>query len=316
VTPLPRALPALRACVVGSVNVDLSLVVDALPGRGETVLGTGIRRSVGGKGANQAVALARLGASVSLIGAVGDDNDGRTASAALASAGVEAGGLRRILDQPTGLAAITLDAHGENTIVVTAGANEACTPAGVRDEGWRIEQADLLVVQLELPVDAVLEAFGIAEAGRTLRVLNAAPARPVPDGLFRLVDVLVVNEGEAAVLSGVRGDPETAAVNLLERGPNVVVVTLGQHGSLAVDHTGQVQRAAAHRVTPVDTTGAGDAFVACFALLEATGGTIADALRAANVAAALSTQVPGAQDGLPAWDEVAAMLEAAPPAGG
>jgi ribokinase len=309
-------LPACRACVVGSVNVDLFLLVDALPAAGETVLGTGIRRAVGGKGANQAVALARLGASVSLIGAIGDDNDGRTAAETLASVGVEHGGLRRILDQPSGLAVITLDARGENTIVVTAGANEACTPHAVREEGWRIKQADVLLAQLELPVDTVLEAFGIADAARTLRVLNAAPARPVPDGLFRLVDLLVVNEVEVAMLSGVPDDPERAAASLLGRGPNVVVVTLGKQGSLAVDHSGTVHRAAAHPVAPVDTTGAGDAFVACFALLHASGAPVADALRAANVAAALSTLVPGAQAGLPDWDAVLDAMDRAATAPG
>jgi ribokinase len=138
--------------------------------------------------------------------------------------------------------------------------------------------------------------------------LNAAPARPLPDGLFRLTDVLVVNEVEAAALSGVRDDPVRAAVALLERGPNVVAVTLGREGSLAVDHSGEAYRAPAFPVTPFDTTGAGDAFVACFATLQACGADVAQSLRAANVAAALSTLVPGAQAGLPTWDEVRAAL--------
>ena len=303
------ALPqrTLRACVVGSVNVDLFVLVDELPGRGETVLGRGTRRSVGGKGANQAVGLSRLGASVTLVGAVGDDDDGRTAAAAIAADGVEHG-LRRIVDRPTGLAAITVDARGENTIVVTNGANESCSPALVREESWRIEHAEVVVAQLEIPIDSVLEAFGIADRGRTLRVLNGAPARPLPDGMFRLTDVLIVNEMEAATLSEVRHDPEEAAFGLVERGPNVVVVTLGKEGSLAVENTGVVHRAPAHPVTPVDTTGAGDAFVACFALLHASGAGVSESLRAANVAAALSTLVPGAQAGLPTWDQVRAAL--------
>jgi len=298
----------IRACVVGSVNVDLFLLVDELPGRGETVLGQGSRRAVGGKGANQAVAMSRLGASVTLVGAVGDDDHGRTAAATIAAEGVELGGLRHIPDQATGLAAITVDARGENTIVVTAGANESCTSLVVRDEGWRIQHAEVVVAQLEIPPDSVLEAFGIAGSGRTLRVLNGAPARPLPDGMFRLADVLIVNELEAATLSEVRHDPEEAAFGLVERGPNVVVVTLGGEGSLAVENTGVVHRAPAHPVTPVDTTGAGDAFVACFALLHASGADVAQSLRAANIAAALSTMVPGAQAGLPTWDEVAAAL--------
>lgn len=305
----------LHACVVGSVNVDLFVLVDELPGRGETVLGRGTRREVGGKGANQAVALARLGAATSLVGAVGDDDDGRVAAAAIARAGdgalagLDLGGLRRIPGVPTGLAAITVNARGENTIVVAAGANAACTPALVRQEGRRIERSEILIAQLELPIDSVLEAFGIVDAGRTLRVLNAAPARPVPDGLFRLVDVLVVNEVEAATLSGVSGEPERAAFGLLARGPNVVAVTLGDRGALAVDHSGDVHRAPAHPVTPVDTTGAGDAFVACFALLQACGADVGGSLRAANVAAALSTLMPGAQAGLPIWDQVRAALD-------
>jgi ribokinase len=134
--------------------------------------------------------------------------------------------------------------------------------------------------------------------------------------MFRLIDVLVVNEVEAAMLSEVRNDPEEAAFGLMERGPDVVVVTLGKEGSLAVDHTGEVRRAPAYPVTPVDTTGAGDAFVACFALLHASGAELAQSLHAANVAAALSTLVPGAQTGLPAWDQVREALENAPTAAG
>src|SRR5262245_17928898 len=209
----------IRACVLGSVNVDLFRDRERLPDPGETVLGRGTRLAIGGKGANQAVAMSRLGASVALVGAVGEDDDGKTATAAVAAAGVEHGGVRRVAGKPTGLAAITVDSGGENTIVVTSGANEACTPAVVREEPWQIEQAALIVAQLELPIDTVLEAFGIADEGRTLRVLNAAPARDVPDGLFRLTDVLVVNAVEAAGLSGVRDDPETAARELLQRGP-------------------------------------------------------------------------------------------------
>ena len=314
-TPLLQPHP-LRACVIGSVNIDLFLAVDALPAPGETVLGRGSRRAVGGKGANQAVALARLGSSVSLIGAVGDDHDGRAAAAAVAAAGVEHGGLHRIADQPTGLATITVDSHGENTIVVTSGANAACTPAAVREEAWRIAQGEILLAQLELPVDSVSEAFGIADGGRRLRVLNAAPARPLPDSMFRLTDVLVVNEVEAAMLSEVRNDPEEAAFGLMERGPKVVAVTLGKEGSLAVDHTGEIRRAPAYPVTPVDTTGAGDAFVACFALLHASGAELGQSIRAANVAAALSTLVPGAQAGLPTWDQVSEALGRAPTAPG
>ena len=303
--PSPRPL---RACVVGSVNVDLFLHVDQLPARGETVLGRGTSRAIGGKGANQAVALARLGTATSLVGAVGNDDDGRAAAGAVATAGVDLAGLHVDPDRPTGLAAITLDARGENTIVVTPGANGACTPAVVRAAAPRIEAADLLVAQLEVPLEAVDEAFRLARSGRTLRVLNAAPARTIPGDLLRFVDVLVINEVEASVLSGTANHPERAARALLQRGPNLVVVTLGERGSLAVDRSGQVIRAPAYPVTPVDTTGAGDAFVACFALLRATNASVPDALGAANVAAALSTLVPGAQAGLPTWDQVRAAL--------
>ena len=291
-------------------------MVNELPGRGETVLGRGTRRAIGGKGANQAVALSRLGASVALVGAVGDDDDGRTAAAAIAADGVEHGGLRRIAGQSTGLAAITVDARGENTIVVTPGANESCSPVVVREEGWRIDQAEIVVAQLEIPVDSVLEAFGIADAGRTLRVLNGAPARPLPDGMYRLADVLIVNETEAATLSAVRHDPEEAAFGLVERGPNVVVVTLGKEGSLAVENTGVVHRAPAHPVTPVDTTGAGDAFVAAFSFFRASGADVAESLRVANVAAALSTLAPGAQAGLPTWEQVRERIDGGPTAAG
>jgi ribokinase len=305
-------LPAdlLRACVVGSVNVDLFLVVEELPARGETVLGRGTARAIGGKGANQAVALARLGGSVALVGAVGDDDDGRAAAAAIGAAGVDLGGLRRVSRQPTGMAAITVDAKGENTIVVTAGANAACTRTVVREEAARIERANLVVAQLEVPIEAVVEAFRIAATAPTkpLRVLNAAPARELPAELLELVDVLVVNQVEASLLAGGRRGAEDAARALLDRGPTVVAVTLGARGSLALGDGGGVRRATALPVSPVDTTGAGDAFVACFALLQAAGTPLDASLRAANAAAALSTLVPGAQAGLPTWAQVQAAL--------
>ena len=311
--PVPDPAEAgIRACVVGSVNVDLFLMVDELPARGETVLGRGTTRAIGGKGANQAVAMARLGGTVSFIGAIGEDDEGRAAAAAIEGAGVDLGGLQRVPGIPTGLAAITLDAHGENTIVVTAGANAECTPGVIEAEAARIDAADVLVAQLEVPLETVVEAFGRANPERTLRVLNAAPVRALPDELLRNVDVLIVNEGEAAHLSGHRR-AEDAAFALLERGPSLVAVTLGSRGSLAFEAGGEGHHAPATKVDPIDTVGAGDAFVGCFSMLRAAGASVADSLRAANTAAALSTLVPGAQAGLPTWAQVEAALESSAP---
>lgn len=272
----------VRACVVGSTNVDLVLPVRALPAPGETVLGRDARREPGGKGGNQAVALARLGAHVRFVSAVGDDPEGAWSRAQLLHAGVEVGDVATV-DAPTGLAVVVVDETGENSIVVSPGANaRVVAPDGL--------DADVLLLSLEVPLATVTAA---AATGRRLGVpvvLNAAPAQHLPPELLAAVDVLVVNETEWAAL----GSPE----------PSAVVVTRGARGCLVVEHgrTWELPAVPVDRV--VDTTGAGDCFAAALAWGLGRGEELGDAVRFASRAAALSVTGPGARGGLPTHDEV------------
>lgn len=250
-------LPTLD--VLGSVNVDLTVTVDRLPAPGETVGGGTSARTPGGKGANQAAAAARLGAPTRLLGAVGDDDDGRLALAALRDAGVGVDGVR-VVDAPTGTAVVVVDASGENQIVVVPGANAAVTSDGLELRG------DVLLAQLEVDVDAVTAAALRSEA---LVVVNAAPARPLPAALVARADVVVVNETEHAQL------PEL-------RDARAVAVTLGARGAVLLRDGRETGRAGAPRVdSPVSTVGAGDAFCAALALALGAGWSDDDALAAA-----------------------------------
>jgi ribokinase len=271
----------IRAVVVGSTNVDLVLPVPALPRPGETVLGTGVRRLAGGKGGNQAVALARLGAQVRFVSAVGTDDDGTWSLAQLVAEGVDVRGVARV-DAPTGLAVVAVEPGGENSIIVAPGANAHVTVPADLD-------ADVVLLSLEVPLGTVVSA---ASAARGPVVLNAAPAQQLPDGLLDDVDVLVVNE------------PEWEALG--RRAPGAVVVTLGARGCLVVEGTHQVALAAVP-VEVVDTTGAGDCFAAALAYGVAHGWALPDAAAFAGRAAALSVRVEGARAGLPRLAEVEAL---------
>ena len=205
----------MRAVVVGSLNMDLILGVPELPSRGQTLLCRSWDRSPGGKGANQAVALARLGARVEMVGAVGDDVDGAELAANLKSAGVSTRHVSVRPDGPTGLAVVHLTPDGDNAIVVVPGANASLGPGDVAAAGFH--GADLLLLQLEVPPETVLAAARAGREGGALVVLNAAPARDLPADLLAAVEVLVVNQGEAAALSG-SDDPQDAATRLRDQG--------------------------------------------------------------------------------------------------
>jgi ribokinase len=282
----------MRAVVVGSLNMDLVLNVPALPSPGQTILSRSRDRLPGGKGANQAVALARLGAGVAMVGAVGDDPDGAELLAALEAAGVSTRHVSRRPRVPTGLAVVCVTADGDNAIVVASGANATLTPDDLATAAPALPGAGLLLLQLEIPLETVLAA---ARAGRdhgVLVVLNAAPARDLPTGLLATVDVLVVNDGEAAALAG--GEPRDAAVRLRERGPRVVVVTRGGQGCVVAEDRGATALPA-DPVEVVDTTGAGDCFAAALGFGLAEGRDARQAARFAAAAAALAVTRPGAQ---------------------
>jgi ribokinase len=306
-----RARATGRLVVVGSVNVDLIARVPYLPAPGETILGQDVVVRAGGKGANQAVGAARLHPGVMFAGAVGADPYGELARTTLAAAGIDLAGLRVDGTAPTGLALITVADDGENCIVVSPGAN-ARLDAGVAEE-LRFGPGDVVQLQLEIPVPTARAVAAAARAAAARVVLNAAPLPgergPQLAGLLQDTDVLIVNEGEAAALSGRRGDWAEVALGLRDLGPVAVVVTLGAEGAVLAGPDG-VARVPAYPVDVVDMTGAGDAFCAALAVALAGGADLVTAVRHGCAAGALATTRLGAQSALPDRSELSALLAA------
>jgi ribokinase len=297
--------------VVGSLNMDLRLQVPRLPRPGETLTGTAFDTDPGGKGANQAVAAARQGARVALLGAVGDDAHGRTLIAGLRADGIDTTAVATLAGMPTGTAALLLQPGGENSIVVIPGANHAVTAATVQAHADRLRQARVVVAQLECPLDAVTAALQLARSAGALTLLNAAPAQPLDDTLLGLLDGLIVNETEAAELTGHPVADAAAALAAAEalrhRGPRHVLVTLGAEGLVLAGPHGSLALPAPC-VTAVDTTGAGDTVVGALAAALATGRPLREALVRAQAAAALAVTRAGAQSAMPTAAAVDAFL--------
>lgn len=301
--------PQGRVCVVGSINLDLVVRAARLPAAGETVLGASFEQHPGGKGANQAVAARRLGAAVEMVAAVGDDSYGRLTLDALRDDGVGVKHVERRAGAATGIALITIDAAGENTIVVASGANGQLSPQHVERAAGAIQTAAVTLAVLEAPMDAVTRTAQIAADGGRLFVLNAAPAMHLPEDLLAHVSVLVVNQTEAGILADLAGhDPATIARALLARGPGAVIITLGAGGALLDDRAHGMRRIPAIDVQPVDTVGAGDCFCGALAARLAFGEDLDSAARFACVAAGLATTRAGAIAGMPTLPEVHARL--------
>ena len=293
-----------RVVVVGSANVDLVVPVPRHPAGGETVLGGSLARHPGGKGANQAVAAARAGgADTSFIGALGSDESGDLLRESLESAGVDTALVTRV-PEPTGTALITVSADGENAIVVAPGANSRVEVGPGQSE--RIAQADVVLAQLEIPLEAVTAAAAARREGARF-VLNAAPSRELPDHLWSEIDVLVVNEHEASDLACDDAEPDELARALASRGPSVVI-TLGGEGSVVVEGGRDPVHVSAFPVDAVDTTGAGDTFCGVLAAALASGSALVDAVRVAAAAGALATTAAGAQASVPSATAVAELV--------
>ncbi|MDX2729398.1 MULTISPECIES: ribokinase [Streptomyces] len=286
--------------VLGSTNMDLVAYVARAPERGETVTGREFRTIPGGKGANQAIAAARAGGEVLMIGAVGDDAYGTRLRAELEHAGVETD-LLHTAEGPSGTAHIVVDDTGANAIVVIPGANGTVHTLG-HGEMAAIAEADLLLLQLELPLPAVVEGARMAHAQGVRTILTPSPVQPLPDELFDNVDLLIPNEHEAAALSG-KSDPHAAAEILLRHVP-AVVVTLGSKGCLYAARGSETVHFPAPEVTAVDTTGAGDTFVGALAVALGEGRAVPEALAWASIAAALCVQKPGASTSMPYRSEI------------
>ncbi len=299
-----------KIVVVGSFNADLVAYLERMPRPGETVHGDRFATSAGGKGSNQAVAAARLGAEVTFIGRVGKDVFANLAYEIWDAEGINRDFVSTDADYATGVAPILVDSSGENMIVVVLGANSRLTAADIDAARERIAAADVLVTQLEINLDMAQYALETAKQLGVVTILNPAPAAAIPQSLIDLADYLTPNETELETLAGLAGDFAAAARSLLTRDGQTAVVTLGAQGA-------QIVSGAASAIVPtyavdvVDTTGAGDAFNAGLAVALAEGKALEEAVRFANAAAALSVTKPGAAPSAPCRAEVDALYEGA-----
>lgn len=309
-----------KIVVAGSLNADLTIYCDRLPNPGETLHGNGFAVNPGGKSANQAVAAARLGGQVTLLGAVGEDANGEMLLASAASSGVNTDHLRRV-SEPTGVAVISVDAQGENTIIISAGANATLLPTHM--EPAVFADAAVVCLCLEVAPETVLAAAAAGhDAGATV-LLNLSPYAPITEELAQSVDVLLVNVHEASAFLDGFAMPASdapavawhgAVARFAARGLSKVLVTLGAAGSVVLDSTNASAPAvliAPTKVDAVDTTGAGDAFTGAVAARLAAGDSLVDAARQASVAAALATTKRGTQAAYPHLEDVTALISAA-----
>lgn len=296
--------------VVGSANMDLVMRTARFPRAGETVLGGTFMTAFGGKGANQAVAAARLGSRVNFVGCLGDDAFGRLHRESMAREAIGLDHLKVQSKKPTGTAVILLTESGENTIVVAPGANDALAPEDILALRGAFQEADVMISQLEIPLETVESALQLARECGTHTFLDTGPARPLSPAVLGLVDLVSPNESEAETLTGVQVDSldaaRSAAYRLREMGAQHVVMKLGNRGCLYMGEEELYEPA--FEIDPVDTTGAGDAFTAALATVWERL-PLREALLFANAAGALATTVAGAQPSMPKRENVLAFLQ-------
>ncbi len=299
--------------MVGSSNTDMIIKVPRIPGPGETILGGEFSMAAGGKGANQAVAAARAGGNVVFIARVGADIFGEQAVEGFKRDGIDVNHVVRDEGAPSGIALIFVDSRGQNSIAVSSGANARLSPADIERAREAISSADLLLMQLETPIETVEAAAEIASAHGVKVILNPAPARPLEDNLLKRVSILTPNEPEAELLAGVKVEDESgtamAADALLARGIETALITLGPRGVfLATANSREI--VPGFKVEAVDTTGAGDIFNGALAVALAENRPLRDAVLFANAAAALSVTRLGAQPSAPRREEIEAFIAA------
>jgi ribokinase len=297
--------------VVGSMSMDFTAQAERLPRPGETVHGTGFLMVPGGKGNNQAITCARLGADVTMIGCVGTDQLGGAVLKQCVAEGVDVSGVTTVPGCSTGVAHITVGADGQNAITMIPAANWRLTPEIVSDAAGKFAGATVLLAQLEVPLDAVHKALDIGRRDALLTILNPAPATELPANTLRLVDMLIPNETEASALTGRAvhslDSAREAALMLLARGPNHVVITLGERGAFYTDGRSE-QLIPPFRVRALDTVAAGDAFCGGLATAIDHGQSIAQALTYASAAGALAVTKAGATSALPFAADVSELL--------
>jgi ribokinase len=297
--------------VIGSLNMDLVTRTPYLPKPGETIHGHQFKMVPGGKGANQAAAIAKLGGNVAMLGKVGEDAFGENVLASLQSANVDISSVLVDPDETTGIATILVDDHGENSIVVTAGANHAFSIGDIEQKSNLFQHAKYLVMQLEIPLDVVYYSIQEAKKNDLKVVLNTAPAYREAEAFIDQVDYLLLNETEAQVYTDrdvqIESDAEEAVSDLLRRGVPVVILTVGARGAL-LGLQDQIIRIPTYEVEVVDTTAAGDAFTGGFTVALTQGASLEKAVRYANAVGALTVTRLGAQSSLPLAAEVEAFL--------
>jgi ribokinase len=293
--------------VIGSINMDLVARTPRIPLAGQTLTGTDFATTPGGKGANQAVAAARLGAHVQMIGAVGNDVFGEALLSNLANAAVDTRAVARI-PGPSGVAQIQVADNGQNSIVVVPGANGAVTPALIRQHTALIQAAGIVLLQLEIPLETVLAACELCAAANVPVILDPAPATSLPDAIWSQLAWFTPNETELGLYTGSGFPPETAAKQLLARGVHGVALKRGVEGVYISSSAEEPSWVPAFRVEAIDTVAAGDCFNGAFAVALLEGSSPADAARFASAAAAISVTRRGAQAAMPTRKEVDAFL--------
>ena len=297
--------------VLGSINADHVISVPYFAKPGETLLGHNYHIAYGGKGANQAVAAARLGAKVNFIGCIGNDDIGRAMRNAFVLDGINTNPIITVNNEMTGIAMIQVSDSGENSIVISAGANAYLDESQVEDSEQEIIDSDYLLMQLETPLPAIIQAAEFAKENGTKVILNPAPAQTLPDELLKNLDIITPNETEAEILTGIRVTDEQSAVKSATvfhaKGIETVLITLGSKG-VYVSQQGKGKIVPGFRVQAVDTTAAGDTFNGAFVTALLEDKPLAQAIRFAHAAAALSVTKKGAQPSIPTRKETLEFL--------
>jgi ribokinase len=307
-----------RIVVIGSINMDLVCRTQSMPLPGQTLIGSDFRTIPGGKGANQAVAAAKLGAHVHMIGRVGDDDFGQRLLHSLTQHNVDTRHVTITEGIATGTAMIIVDRKGENAIIVVPGANHALSNADIDAAEETIAAADVVIMQLEIPLPTVQHAIALCQRRKIRAILDPAPAPPkLPRALYG-VDILTPNQGEAEVLLGLQRthlvrrkrvvDPKQLGAELLAKGARQIVLKLGAKGAMIIGRDGKIERIKPVKVDVIDTTAAGDAFNAALAVELAGGGSLSGAVRFANAAGAACCRAFGAQPSLPTADQVRTLM--------
>lgn len=293
--------------VIGSLNVDLVTNTLRMPKVGETILGKSFKQVPGGKGGNQADAIAKLGSAVKMIGCVGEDELGNMLVQSLQKDGVDISGIAKVKGVSTGIASITVDNDGNNCIIVVAGANNMLTVERIQEVDSAIREASVVVAQLEVPIETVKYALRAAKHLGKTTILNPAPAAQLDDEMLASIDILIPNETELEAISGVKitdyDDIFSAARQLIDKGVRELIVTLGEKGCIHVDRKGfDIYKA--YKVKAVDSTAAGDSFIGALAAAISEGKMLEDAIAFATAVGALTVTKEGAQSSLPLRAEV------------